>query len=104
MGNYVVQAVIDVHLPQVPATPQQEKLLYCAKNGDADALRDIANRLNRHTRQSVLSDSYPDNITPLVSKYASIQSLAFSSNLFVISHDNFLLLHFSLSLSVFDFL
>ena len=71
MGNYVVQAAIDVHVPKVPPTPQQEKLLYCAKNGDADALRDIANRLNRHTRQSVLSDSYPDNITPLVSVHQS---------------------------------
>ena len=64
MGN-LIQATIDVRAPKALATPQQEKLLYAAKNGDADALRDIVNRLNRKTRQSILSENYPENITPL---------------------------------------
>lgn len=66
MGNNSLQAIIDVRVPKIPATPQQEKLLTCAKNGHDDALRDIANRLNRHTRKTILSEGYPDNITPLV--------------------------------------
>ena len=64
MGNYI-QATIDVHAPKVPATTQQEKLLHADKSGDVNVLREIVNRLNRKTRQNVLSENYPENTTPL---------------------------------------
>ena len=52
----------------VPATPLQKSLLYAAKNGDTDSLREIVNRRIGviSKRKAILSDDYPENTTPLV--------------------------------------
>ena len=53
---------------KVVASPLQKSLLYAAKNGDTDSLRELVNRriTVQSKKKSILSDSYPENITPLV--------------------------------------
>ena len=50
-----------------PANPLQKSLLYAAKSGDVESLRELVNRRigDQSKRKTILSEDYPENITPL---------------------------------------